>query len=169
MSKDTKHDAHTFYVDTRFQKMARRPGGLARDRALATAQAHVDELKSDFTVWLDRELHELGASLADAVANPSNTLALGRAYRGSSHLRDVGTTMGFELVTFVANNLCEILDAIKSGAACDKDMIDCHINALLLARTEPYRHLRPEQIPEMASGLRRVVELASIVPAQVDK
>lgn len=169
MSKDTKHEAHTFYVDTRFQKMARRPGGMARDRALASAQEHVDELKSDFTVWIDRELDELGASLIDAVANPNNALALDRAYRISSQLRDVGTTMGFELVTFVANNLCEILDAIKSGAPSDKDMIDCHINALLLARTEPYRHLRPEQIPEMASGLRRVVELASIAPTQGDK
>jgi hypothetical protein len=29
---------------------------------------------------------------------------------------------------------------------------------------EQYRHLRPEQVPEMASGLRRVAELASIGP-----
>jgi hypothetical protein len=39
-------------------------------------------------------------------------------------------------------------------------MIDCHMDALLLARTEQYRHLTPDQVPEMASGLRRVVELA---------
>lgn len=74
--------------------------------------------------------------------------------------------MSFELITFVANNLCEILDAIKAGAVYDKDMIDCHINAFFLARTDQYRHLRPEQVPEMASGLRRVVELASIAPTQ---
>jgi hypothetical protein len=166
MSKDTKHDAHTFYVDTRFQRMARRPGGVAREQALATAQAQVEELRVDFTDWLDRELQDLGVALEDIGINPSDRLALDRVYRSSSQLRDVGTTMGYELVTFVASNLCEILDAIKGGAAYDKDMIDCHVSALLLARTEPYRHLRPEQIPEMASGLRRVVELASIAPAQ---
>jgi hypothetical protein len=75
-------------------------------------------------------------------------------------LRDVGGTMGYELVSFIASNFCHILDAIKAGAAYDKDMIDCHMDALLLARTEQYRHLTPDQVPEMASGLRRVVELA---------
>ena len=39
--------------------------------------------------------------------------------------------MGFELVTFIANNFCDILDAIKAGAPYDKNMIDCHIDALL--------------------------------------
>jgi len=92
-----------------------------------------------------------------------------RAYTSCAHLRDVGATMDFELVTFVANNLCEILDAMKAGAVYDKDAIDCHMDALLLARTEPYRHLRPEQVPEMSSGLRRVGELVSIVPADIDK
>ena len=166
MSKESKHDPNTFYVDTRFQKMARRPGGVAREQALASAQAQVEELRLDFTDWLNREMQDLCVALEDIDVNPSDSLALDRAYRSSAQLRDVGTTMGFELVTFVASNLCEILDAIKNGAAYDKDMIDCHVSALLLARTEPYRHLRPEQIPEMASGLRRVVELASIAPAQ---
>jgi hypothetical protein len=77
--------------------------------------------------------------------------------------------MDFELVTFVANNLCEILDAMKAGAVYDKDAIDCHMDALLLARTEPYRRLRPEQVPEMSSGLRRVGELVSIVPGKITK
>ena len=169
MSKEPKHEAHTFYVDTRFQKMARRPGGAAREQALARAQAQVEELKPEFTVWLDRELEELNAAILLIEVNSSDKLSIERAYRSCSQLRDVGATMDFELVTFVANNLCEILEAIKAGAAYDKDMIDCHISALFLARTDQYRHLRPEQIPEMASGLRRVVELASIAPTQEGK
>jgi hypothetical protein len=48
-------------------------------------------------------------------------------------------------------------------------MIDCHIDALFLARTDRYRHLRPEQLPEMTSGLRRVVERASGIPVRVIK
>jgi hypothetical protein len=40
-------------------------------------------------------------------------------------------------------------------------MVDCHIDALLLARTKPYRNLRPDQVPEMSNGLLRVVALAS--------
>jgi chemotaxis protein histidine kinase CheA len=165
MSKDAKPEANIFFVDTRFQKMARRPGGVARDQALADAQVQIEELKPDFSDWINQELQELNAALAEVEANSNNKSSLDRAFRNCSQLRDVGATMGFELVSFVANNLCEILDAIAAGAVYEKDMIDCHIDALLLARTDAYRHLSPEQVPEMVSGLRRVVEIASIPPA----
>lgn len=161
MSDKKGQEGHIFFVDTRFQRMARRPGGLTREDALARAHAQVDQLKPDFSGWLDREMQELSAALSQIEGNCTDALALDRAYLSCSQLRDVGTTMGFALVTLVANNLCDILDAIKAGTDYDKDMIDCHLNALILARTDAYRNLRPEQVPEMTSGLRRVVELAS--------
>ena len=161
MAQQPDQDSHIFPVDTRFQQMARRPGGVTRERALDDAQRQIDNLKTDFVDWLDRELKELAASARKVAANPGDTVAFDRTHHASCQLRDVGGTMGFELVTFVANNFCGILEAIKAGAPHDKDMIDCHIDALLLARTDPYRHLRPEQVPEMARGLRRVVQLAS--------
>ena len=161
MSKEANHEAYTFYPDSRFERLARRPGGIAREQAIASAQAHVDDLKSEFVIWLDRELHELSAALLPIEENSSDTSSLERAHLCCAQLRDVGETMGYDLISFVANNLCEILDAFKAGAAYDKDMIDCHMDALLLARTEQYRHLTPDQVPEMTSGLRRVVELAN--------
>lgn len=161
MATEPNQEAYTFYADSRFERLARRPGGVAREQALASAQAHVDDLKLEFATWLDRELHELSAALSPIEGNVSNTSSLERAYLSCAQLRDVGATMGYELITFVANNLCEILDAFKAGAAHDKDMIDCHIDAFWLARMDQYRNLRPEEVPEMASGLRRVVELAS--------
>ncbi len=169
MSKKANHEAHTFYADTRFEKMARRPGGVAREQALARAQAQVDELKPGFADWLDRELQELSAAIQQAEGSSFDPSWHERAYRSCCQLRDVGATMGFELVTFIANNLCEILDVIKAGTPYDREIINCHVNALLLAKMEPYRHLSPEQVPEMASGLRRVVELASIAPTQKRK
>ena len=157
--KKTNHEAHVFYPDTRFERQARRPGGVLREKALQRAQASVDEMKVGFPDWLDRELQELSAMIAQL--NSEDKSALDRAYLSCAQLRDVGATMGYELVTFVAKNLCDILDALKAVAIYDKNMIDCHVNALYLARTEAYRSLRPEQVPEMALGLRRVVELAS--------
>ena len=111
-----------------------------------------------------QELRDLGAAFARIESSPNDMSSLDGAHFSCAHLRDVGTTMGFELVTFIANNLCDILDAIKAGAAYDRDVIDCHLDAFRLARMDQYRHLRPDQVPEMTSGLRRVVELASIVP-----
>ena len=169
MAKNTKHEAHTFFADTRFERMSRRQGGVARKVALERAQVEIDEITPDFTIWLERELQELYAALLKVGKNSRDTLSLECAYRSCSQLRDVGTTMSYELITFIAGNLCEILDAIKAGATYDKDVIDCHMDAFFLARTETYRHLRPEQVPEMTIGLRRVVELASIAPSDKEK
>jgi len=166
-AKETQ-DARIFYADTRFERMARRPGGLEKDKALALAQVQVDELKPEFNDWLDRELHELGLAFSRIKDDSSDGKSFNHAYFSCTQLRDVGATMDLQLVTFVADNLCEILDAFNAGGAYDPDMIDCHMKALLLARTEPYRHLSPNKFPEMSDGLRYIVELASIVPGQTN-
>ena len=169
MSKNSNKEARTFFADTRFERMARRPGGTTREQALSRAEAHVDEIKAEFPKWLDLKLQELSAAVQQAEGSSFDLSWHERAYRSCCQLRDVGATMDYELVTFIAKNLCEILDVIKTGAAYDRDMINCHVDALFLARTEPYRHLRPEQVPEMASGLRRVVKLASNTPPHKGK
>jgi hypothetical protein len=161
MAEQPSRDPNVFPVDTRFQQLARRPGGVARESAIESAQRQIDNMKTGFVDWLDRELKELTVATRLVTSNPADAAALERAFQASCQLRDVGGTMGYELVTFVANNFCGILDALRAGAPFDQDMVDCHLDALLLARTEPYRNLRPEQVPEMSSGLRRVVELAS--------
>jgi hypothetical protein len=161
MPKNTNPEVRIFFANTRFEKMARRPGGVPREQALAQAQAKIDELKSGFSVWLDQELQELNAALSKVESDFSDKLSLECAYRNCSQLRDVCAAMGYEIVTFIAKNLCKIIAGIKAGAAYDKDIIDCHINAFVLAKMDQYRDLRPEQVPEMASGLRRVVELAT--------
>ncbi len=169
MSKQSKDEAHTFFVDTHFQKMARRSGGVPRELAIERAQAQVDELKPEGANWLDRELQEFDAAVRQIGGNFSDISELDHIHESCCQLRDVGATVGFELFTYIASNLCEILDAIKAGAAYDKNMVHCHVDALLLAIKDPYRNLRPEQLPEMTAGLRRVVELASTSPARLIK
>ncbi len=161
MAQQSDRDPNIFPVDTRFQQLARRTGGVTRERALEDAERHIEELKTDFGDWLDRELQDLSASIRQLAATPGNAVSLERAQQACCQLSDVGATMGYELVTFVASNFCRVLDAVRAGAAYDKDMIDCHMDALLLARTDQYRHLTPGQVPDMTSGLRRVVELAN--------
>jgi hypothetical protein len=162
-------DANIFYADTRFERLARRPGGVGRDEAIERAQAAVEELDTDFTDWIDQQYSELSAALADIANDPSDKPALERAHQKCAHLRDVGTTMGYTLVTFVAGTLCDVLDAYMAGAPFDKDVTDCHMDAFLLARTDEYRHRLPEEVPELAKGLLRVVEVSSIVPPAEDK
>lgn len=157
-------DANIFYADTRFERLARRPGGVSREEAINQAQSAIEELKADFTDWIDQQYAELSATLTDIVNDPSDTSALERAHQKCAYLRDVGSTMGYSLVTFVASTLCEVLDAYMAGAPFDKKVTDCHMDAFLLARTDEYKHRLPEEVPELAKGLLRVVEVASIAP-----
>jgi hypothetical protein len=166
MAKDSKPEARIFFVDNRFPRMARRPGGIPRHQAISNAQAQIDGLKQDFDNWLDPELIEFSAEILQAEQNPGAAQFLDNAFRRCCQLRDVGETMGYALVSFIANNLCDILEALKAGAPYDKDLIDLHISALFLARTERYRGLRPDQVPEMTAGLQRVAKIAGKAPRQ---
>ena len=48
-------------------------------------------------------------------------------------LRDAGGTMGCELISFIADSLCAVLDSIAAGGY-NSETIACHVDALSLAR-----------------------------------
>jgi hypothetical protein len=151
-------DARIFEFESNFQKKARLPGGVARDKAIAHAQKEIDRQKPDFADWLSGEIASLNAAMRQADASLGDLTSIEQASFHCRQLRDVGSTVGYDLVTFVADNLCEILEAIRSGAAYDKDIIDCHLDALQLATQNQYKNLSPEQLPELSGGLRRVFQ-----------
>src|SRR5262249_43292782 len=129
------------------------------------AQTTIEENKLGFDDWLDRELRQLNDAIercASPETRDSETIDVADLH--CRHIRDLGTTMGYELASFVSNNLSEIFASIKSGAEYRRDLVDCHFQALLLAKQERYRNLRPEQLPELSSGLRRVAEYMPVAP-----
>jgi hypothetical protein len=151
-------DARIFAVDTRFQKMARREGGVPRDKAIEQARTQIEDVKSNFDDWLAVELKEfenLMKKVEGATASPDWIKAVNFHSR---QLRDSSTTFGFELLAFISRSLCEILDSIEAGSECNMESITCHIESLFLAGQMSYRHLRPEQVPELTEGLHRVVK-----------
>jgi hypothetical protein len=164
MAEKPPSEVRIFAPNTRFQAMARRRGGVARERAIASAQAGIEEIKVGFDEWLERELRALIDLIALVRAGEADTDWIEAAQFHCNQLRDVGGTVGFELLTFVANTLCTIFDGIKAGAECNMEKITCHLDALLLIRHKQYRNLRPDQVPELSSGLFRVAESVSIVP-----
>lgn len=144
-----KNDAGAFYPETHFELLARRPGGPTRERALAAAQTQLEKLEPDFAKWLNAQLRNIKAALAE-VDESSTTLPIERAFRACSYLRDVGATMGYGLVTFVAKTLCDVLESVIAGAPYDKETIARHVDALVLAAKEQYRNMTPEQFHDCA-------------------
>ena len=161
MTKKTEPDARAFFVDTRFQRLARRSGGITREQAINQAQAGIEEARGGFEAWVDTELKELVELVKSVGTDRAAADWLDAANFRSRQLRDVGTTMGFELLSFVADSLCDLLDSIAAGAECNMDSVVCHVDALVLSRQEPYRHMQPDQVPDLTKGLRRVVKHVS--------
>lgn len=166
MTKSEDTEARIFAVETRFQKKARRADGVPRDQAIDKAQAQIDKVKPQVDDWLDRELQELARLVADVRAGDAEPNWIAAANSRSRQLRDIGTTMNLELMSFVADSLCELLDSIDAGNECNMDAIACHIDSLTLSRQENYRYMRPEQVPELTEGLRRVANRATTEPSR---
>lgn len=146
-------DAKVFPVDSRFQQLARRPGGIPRAQAIERAQAGVDEIKQTFGGWFDKELQAIVAALPRQDSDYGNPgVWLDVALFHCRQLRDVGTTMGHELVTFIAGNFCEVLEAIKAGTF---DGIDPE-RGRVVAIAEAAVRFAEAAIPER--GKRRVVK-----------
>ena len=161
--------AREFPVETDFHKKARRPGGVTRNQAVGNAQAQIETLKEEFNDWLKDGLDRLQSAIQLAETFPDNAMLVEDAFRSSCELRDIGTTMGYELVTFVANRLCEVLNAIRNGADYDKVLIRCHLDALQLARQDTYKNVSPDQVPDLCDGLRRAAEHSISLAGRIGK
>jgi hypothetical protein len=165
MSSSNGSDPYEFYVETNFQRMARRPGGMTRDRAIQNADRNIDTFKPGFETWLDSELTRLLQIIPSDAAKQMKDLSwIEAADAKCQRLTDVAATMDYQLMSFVANNLCMIFEAIKNGAEYRGDVIDCHVSALRLARQRQYRKMRSEDLPELADGLRRILESPRLKP-----
>ena len=167
MTDETDTSVRIFDVETRFQTMARRPGGVPRDEALEEANVSIEAMKPGFDEWADGELRELSQAVERARSGAPTGQWLETASLHARAVRDVGTTMGSELLTFVADSLCEILEAIEGGSGWDSESLVCHLDALMLVRQPDYRGLGALDLPELTRGLRRLAERISTAQTHI--
>jgi len=153
---DSADDAKVFSVDTRFQQMARRPGGISREKALTNATLELENARPEVEDWLEREVQALARAVAVGQRGRPASEWLDIAMRHCRQLRDVGTTMGLELLTYVTDQLCDILDAAAEKKQFDMETIVCYVEAAVLSRQDVYRSMKPDQVPELINGLRAV-------------
>jgi hypothetical protein len=167
MTDETDTGVRIFDVETRFQTMARRPGGVSRDAAIEEANVSIEQMKPGFDEWAHGELQELSEAVERARAGAPTEDWLETASFHARAVRDVGTTMGSELLTFVADSLCEILEAIEGGSGWDSESLVCHLDALMLVRQPEYRGMGALDLPELTRGLRRLAERISTAQTHI--
>ncbi len=154
--------ARIFSVETPFEQLAKRAGGMPRAQAIERAQSTLEEAKPAYDDWLEREVVGLADLVKTVEANNEEPGWLETATFRSRQLRDSAGSLGYELLAFIAGSLCELLDSVEAGSERNMESIVCHIDALMLARQRSYRKMRPEQVPELTKGLQRVVKHVTI-------
>jgi hypothetical protein len=160
--KPGRPPARIFPVDTRFQQLARRAGGVSRDRAIERAQSALEDIKPAYEDFLEREVAGLAELVKRAEAGHDEPGWIETTAFRTRQLRDSAGSLGYELIAFIASSLCELLDSIESGSECNMESIVCHVDALMLARQKSYRRMKPDQVPELTKGLQRVVKHVTI-------
>lgn len=162
MTKPPTPEAHIFSVEMRFHKLARRGGGVSRDKVIEQAQDQIEKIKPGFDQWLEDELQQLTKLITAVEMGQAKPNWVNSANLLSRQLCDSSGTLGFQLLSFIAGSLCDVLDTMETGAECNMELIACHVDALNLAARKSYRRLQPEQVPELTEGLRRVVQRSRV-------
>ena len=136
-SADTS-EVRIFSVVTNFQKLALRPGGVPRDKAIAQADAELKDMKPEFDKWIDEEIEALRSALPPVGQGIGDNEWVAVADIHAGRLRDVGATAGYELVTFVAGVMCDILESGEAATERGVDSLNTQFDALLLVRKPQY-------------------------------
>lgn len=151
--------AKIFLANTRFEKLAKRPGGVARNDAIASASSNIDKIKPEVIFWIRKGSARLDRAIQETWISADDAARFDSAIELSASLRDIGTTVGFPLLSFICGNLCEILETQKSGVKFRKDIIDVHRMALTLSAQDDYRNSRPDDLPIFKSGFEKVLTI----------
>lgn len=168
MTQAPRQETRDLNIVTTFQRTACRPGGISRDEALENADINIERLKPLFTAWLDDELNELVRTVPNLkFTGPGDFSWIDSLDACSGRLIDVAATMGYPFVSFVAMNLRMLCEAVRKGAECRGEVFACHIDALFLGCQQRYIQMKPEDLPELAEGLRRVMETIQPKPGLV--
>ena len=152
-----------FKVDDNFSRQARRPGGPPRNAAIARAQAELAQLKPRLEGYVKAESERLAkALLAAQMRDEAYTDHVGQAYDASRNIRDVADSIGYELLGFIATNLCTVIETADAARIeYPADIIDCHREAFALALSSAYLNKTLEELPELFGGLLKIAKAAA--------
>lgn len=151
---NSKGRGFLYDVTTRFQKLARRSTSLTRDKALNDAGQVIESLAGAFKEDFRQKIDLLAEQAARRRAGDTPVEWYETLCSISRELRDVGETFGYPLITFVAGNLCTILDGV--GPQIGLATVDCHIDALRCKDMERIRHKGVDRFTDLCEGLRRL-------------
>lgn len=144
-----------------FADHPRSPLSLSRQAAIRRAEAELARTRPRIEEYIKAECLRLEKALLAARLRDSNYASfVADAYIAGQNLRDVAGSVGYPLISFVAANLCTIIetaDAVQMKYPAS--VIDCFFEAIRLVQANEYAGKTPTDLPHLTAGLLQTVEL----------
>ena len=151
-------DARKIKKTSRFAVMARRPGGLSREKAVAKADGTIEKLKSKYLDWVAKDMRALENHInAVHQLEGARDEDMEAAYTKAAEIRDLGATFDFPLTTEVADGLCELIHRLRHAGMYSHDALATHLSALQLVCTEAFKGKKAADEKPLLDGLGRVL------------
>jgi len=135
-----------------------RPGAHVDFDPVASAEAALAELASEFSTWMNHECTRLGEARMAVRARGLDSGTRDGLFRAAHDIKGQAATFGFPLVAPVAESLCRLLEHTPDMAHIPVGLIDQHVDAI---RAITHRNARGDSemtAARLAEKLRHVTE-----------
>ena len=146
------------HVQTRFAALASRPNGMSRDEALDRADTFIENIEPKYLEWVERDLAKL-TEVVDLIhkAKSMSKEDYQSAYRKSNHIRDLGGTFSYDLITVVADSMSELLFRLGEAERYDQAALVAHMDAFRLVCSSQFKGVKPDAVGDLIGSLQKLV------------
>lgn len=104
-------------------------------KALARAEAALQELSGEFETWMAHEVERITAARQLARASGYADPELATVYACAHDIKGLGATYEYPLATLIAGSLCRLVETPAARARAQKrpDIVEAHIDAIRAA------------------------------------
>jgi hypothetical protein len=144
----------TIRVKNRLGELLRRPGGIQRTQAVASASEAIETLREDYVGVIPDEIGVLEAIAAGSKSGLSS-LEVAAMIEGAGRILTLSGTFGFELLDRVVKRFCDFAGGMVEKNITDVAPVEVHLRAMRLV-CPGAADLSEAEIDNMLSGLEKV-------------
>lgn len=106
-------------------------GGPSMDDMAADAEAALDEIKDNYASMVQADLRKINEAISRAMETPASAADVLQEISGISHdIKGQAASLGYPLLTEIAQSLCHFISASELSASLKLDVVSAHARAM---------------------------------------
>jgi HPt (histidine-containing phosphotransfer) domain-containing protein len=131
---------------------------VSGDDPVASAEAALAELSSEFSAWMYEECERLEAARQDAVRQGLSQKTHGPLFRAAHDIKGDAATFGYPALADAADSLCRLLEHTPQLTRIPMALVNQHVSAVRAIFREYDRPDLTEMAGELTARLRDVTD-----------